>query len=233
MRVSAGMHDLRSLYVRATACVACHQNVDTDLLKAGHPPLVFELDSQTVNQPPHWREDHPWHGMRAWLVGQAVALRETAWRAQTDPNPAADSQETATAVAWLLQKVTLTEPLLPQIVEPPTSDLQPLQKQADALARQAATWNPDIDSAMAMLRALAETDSDFAAPKERSMQQLYYRARRLVLALDRVSRGLNANRSVPLQIEPELNSLREDVRSYGVLDLTRFAADLRALRKKL
>jgi len=51
MRVSAGMHDLRNLYVRANACVACHQNVESDLLKGGHPALVFELDSQSVNEP--------------------------------------------------------------------------------------------------------------------------------------------------------------------------------------
>src|SRR6266536_3787736 len=50
MRVSAGMHDLRNLYVRANAFVACHQNVESDLLKGGHPALVFELDSQSVNE---------------------------------------------------------------------------------------------------------------------------------------------------------------------------------------
>ncbi len=84
MRVTAGMRDLRSLYVRANTCVACHQNIDNDLLKAGHPTLVFELDSQSINEPKHWRDDDPSIGPRAWLTGQAVALREAAWRSRTD-----------------------------------------------------------------------------------------------------------------------------------------------------
>src|SRR6266481_4449340 len=39
MRITAGMRDLRNLYVRANSCVACHQNLDTDILAAGHPEL--------------------------------------------------------------------------------------------------------------------------------------------------------------------------------------------------
>ena len=40
-RVGAGMRDLKSLYVRANTCVACHQNLDDDIAAAGHPQLVF------------------------------------------------------------------------------------------------------------------------------------------------------------------------------------------------
>jgi hypothetical protein len=233
MRVSAGMHDLRSLYVRANTCVACHQNIDNTLLKAGHPTLVFELDSQSLNEPRHWRDDDPWSGARAWLVGQAVALREAAWRSRTDPDPAADMQETSVALAWLLQKVTLTEPLLPKIVEPTASDLEPLQKEADDLARHAANWNPNIDSAMSMLRALAETDSEFVVGKDRSLQNLFYRARRLVLAVDRLNNALAQNRGTPSKIDRELDQLRQDVAAYGNFDPARFAEHLRALRAKL
>lgn len=46
MRVTAGMRDLKSLYVRANTCVACHQNIDKDLLKAGHRRLCL---SSTAN----------------------------------------------------------------------------------------------------------------------------------------------------------------------------------------
>ena len=233
MRVSAGMHDLRSLYVRANTCVACHQNIDNALLKAGHPTLVFELDSQSVNEPRHWRDDDPWSGARAWLVSQAVALREAAWRSRTDPDPAADMQETSVALAWLLQKVTLTEPLLPKIVEPTASDLGPLQKEADDLARRAANWNPNIDSAMSMLRALAETHSEFVVGKDRSLQNLFYRARRLVLAVDRLNNALAQNRGTPSKIDHELDQLRQDVAAYGNFDPARFAEHLRPLRAKL
>src|ERR1700730_8010221 len=170
MRVTSGSRALRSLYVRANTCVACHQNIDNDLLKAGHPPLVFELDSQSVNEPKHWRDDNPWIGPHALPTGQAVALREAAWRARTDYDPAADVRETSIALAWLLAKATAVEPDLPKIFESVSSDLEPVQKQADDLARRAPSWNPNIGSIMAMLRAVVATDSEFVVTNETSVQ---------------------------------------------------------------
>jgi hypothetical protein len=233
MRVTVGMRDLRSLYVRANTCVACHQNIDNNLLKAGHPTLVFELDSQSINEPKHWRDDDPWIGPRAWLTGQAVALREAAWRARTDSDPAADMQKTSIALAWILAKATAVEPALPKISEPASSDLEPVQKQADDLARRAPGWNPNIDSIMAILRALVATDSEFVATKETSAQTLWYRGRRVVLALDRLSDTLKQNRSIPLKIDRELNLLREDVRLHENFAAARFAEHLRGFRAAL
>ena len=233
MRVSAGMRDLRSLYVRANTCVACHQNVDNDLLKAGHPTLVFELDSQSINEPKHWRDDDPWIGPRAWLTGQAVALREAAWRSRTDSDPAADMQKTSIALAWLLAKATTVESALPKISEPASSDLEPVQKQADDLARRAPSWNPKIDSIMSILRALVATDSEFVVTKETSVQTLWYRARRVVLALDSLSAAFKQNRGMPLKIDSELNLLREDVRLHENFAAGRFAEHLRAFRGAL
>jgi hypothetical protein len=233
MRVTAGMRDLRSLYVRANTCVACHQNIDNDLLKAGHPPLVFELDSQSVNEPKHWRDDNPWIGPRAWLTGQAVALREAAWRGRTDSDPAADMQETSIALAWLLAKATAVEPDLPKIFDSASSDLEPVQKQADDLARRAPSWNPNIGSIMAILRALVATDSEFVVTKETSVQTLWYRARRVVLALDRLSAALKQNRGEPIRIDSELNLLREDVRLHENFAAARFAEHLRGFRAAL
>ena len=233
MRATAGMRDLRSLYVRANTCVACHQNVDNDLLKAGHPALVFELDSQSINQPKHWRDDDEWNGLRAWLTGQGVALREAAWRRRTDANPAPDMQETSVALAWLLAKVTFVEPALPKIFEPTSSDLEPTQKQADDLARRAAGWNPSADSTMLILRSLAATDSEFTSTKSISALALSYRAHRLVLALDCLSTALNQNRPTPLKIDKELKILRDDVRTSENFAPVRFAEHLRAFRSKL
>ncbi|HEV3149111.1 MAG TPA: multiheme c-type cytochrome [Chthoniobacterales bacterium] len=233
MRVTAGMRDLRSLYVRANTCVACHQSIDNDLLKAGHPPLVFELDSQSVNEPKHWRDDNSWIGPRAWLTGQAVALREAAWRSRTDSDPAADVRETSIALAWLLAKATAVEPDLPKIFESVSSDLEPVQKQADDLARRAPSWNPNIGSIMAMLRAFVAADSEFVVTKEASVQTLWYRARRVVLALDRLSAALKQNRGEPIRIDSELNLLREDVRLHENFAAARFAEHLRGFRAAL
>jgi cytochrome c554/c'-like protein len=229
-RVNAGMHDLKNLYVRANTCVACHQNVDADLLKAGHPTLVFELDSQSVNEPKHWKDEDAWIGARSWLTGQAVALREAAWRSRTDTEPALDAQETSLALAWLLARATLTEPTLPKVVEPTSSDLEPVQQQADALARHA--WNSNLASTMSILRVLAGTDPEFVVGKQ-TPQQFFSRAKRLTLALDRLVSALNASGAAPLKIDKELNALRDDVKTHDDFNTARFAEHLRAFRDKL
>lgn len=233
MRVTAGMRDLRSLYIRANTCVACHQDIDNDLLKAGHPTLVFELDSQSVNEPKHWRGNDPWIGPRAWLTGQAVALREAVWRSRTDSDPAADMQETAIALVWLLAKATMVEPALAKISEPASSDLERVQKQADDLARRSPSWNPNIDSIMAILRALVAIDSEFVVTKEISAQTLWYRARRVVIALDSLSAALKQNRGAPLKVDSELNLLREDVRLRENFAPPQFAEHVRKFRAAL
>jgi len=229
MRVSAGMRDLKNLYVRANSCVACHQNVDPDLIKAGHPTLTFELDTQSLNEPKHWKDSDSWSGARAWLIGQAVALREAAWRSRTDTDAAPDAQETSLALAWLLARSTLAEPTLPKVVEPTSSDLKPAQQQADILARHA--WSPTVASTMAVLRALVETDSEFAG-KQTAMQS-FYRAKRVTLALHSLARALNANNGGSLQIDKELEALHEDVRTADGFEAARFAKHLRAFRDKL
>jgi Cytochrome c554 and c-prime len=233
MRVTAGMRDLKNFYVRANTCVACHQNIDNDLLRAGHPALVFELDSQSVNEPKHWRNDDSWSAVRAWLTGQAVALREAAWRSRTDRDPAVDMRETSAALAWLLAKATLPDPMLPKISEPQSSDLEPLQIQADDLARRAATWHPAVDSTMAILRALAASDAEFVATKRISAETLFYRAKRLCLALDRLTNALKENGATRISGDKKLNSLREDVRLRENFDAPRFAGHLRAFRAAL
>jgi hypothetical protein len=229
MRVSAGMHDLRNLYGRANSCVACHQTLDNALLKAGHPPLVFELDSQSINEPAHWQDRDPAIGPRSWLVGQAVALREAAWRARTEPDPSADAQETAKALAWLLSRVTMIDPALPKVNEPQTSDLSPLQKEADQLARRGQNWNADNDSMTSMLRTVAETDSEFVTGKQVSHDALFYRAQRATLAIERLAVATN----VLERIDKELTALRLDVQRHYDFDVPGFAQHLKALRAKL
>ena len=52
------------------------------MIAAGHPDLIFELDTFTASLPPHWRQppQGEWFGARAWSIGQAVALREVMQR---------------------------------------------------------------------------------------------------------------------------------------------------------
>ena len=95
------MRDLRGPYLRATACVACHQNLAPELLKAGHPDLFFELDSQSVAEPKHWKDDDSWSGLREWMTGQAVALREMSWALASDPQSDEASNARWNGLAWL------------------------------------------------------------------------------------------------------------------------------------
>jgi hypothetical protein len=81
------MIDLRRLPTRAAGCLACHlgtrnKEVAHELIASGHPVLAFELDNYTETMPPHWKRNaddraRNTHGVRAFVVGQAVAFRES------------------------------------------------------------------------------------------------------------------------------------------------------------
>ncbi len=80
------MVDTKEVAARARMCLECHLGkgnkiVDHELIAAGHPDLVFELDTFSAALPMHWRETRPQAGntlprVREWAVGQAVALGE-------------------------------------------------------------------------------------------------------------------------------------------------------------
>jgi Cytochrome c554 and c-prime len=223
-RVSAGMHDLRNLYVRANACVTCHQNVDADILKAGHPELVFELDSQSVNEPKHWKEDDSQTGPRSWLVGQAVALREIAWAVNKTALEERDRLfPQMSALTWLLDKAGFAGNVSA------FSSFVGIQLRADEIARQdAEKWNPTNAELKSILQTLASSDSEFQSPNA-SREHLFYQALRLSLALDRLSAALNLS----AKIDKELSLLHGDVRHHYDFDPVSFAGHLRALRQKL
>ncbi len=233
MRVTAGMRDLRSLYVRANTCVACHQNIDEDLLHAGHPALVFELDSQSVDEPKHWRDDDPWSGAHQWLVGQAVALREISWALARNPEPPGEDrlrlqQE---ALVWILRKTGLADDLVQGQAQP--SDFTETQKRGDEIAQRAVNWKPNADSILSIVRAFSESDNEFGANKQRASETLYYKAQRLVLALGDLTNALKANGGAALKSDHAIGSLREDVRLPENFDTGRFAEHLRAFRTAL
>jgi hypothetical protein len=75
--VSVGMYDTKDVLKRAELCVSCHLAIDAEMVAAGHPTMIFELDSFSNNQPPHWKDVKEWFGPSAWSTGQAVALRDS------------------------------------------------------------------------------------------------------------------------------------------------------------
>ena len=80
--VALGMYDTSDLVRRSEKCLTCHigtkdKEVDHQMIAAGHPDLVFELDSYSAIMPPHWKPSADAnYGVRTWSVGQAVKLRE-------------------------------------------------------------------------------------------------------------------------------------------------------------
>jgi hypothetical protein len=188
-RVSAGMRDLKNLYVRANTCVACHQNVSLPLVQAGHPELIFELDGQAVTEPKHWRERENWHGAQAWAVGQSAALREMLWQLDTTDIPDQKLVARTEALLWLFQKIDAVANAVPKsglaTGETAKGKLRQAHASADILARELAeiTWSKQ--HTQTILHALAQTGADFRQSTV-SSEQHARRAERLVLALDRL-----------------------------------------------
>lgn len=97
------LYDNKNLEKRAEKCLSCHlgtpgTTVDHELIAAGHPDLTFELESFSAAEPPHWAEKNPdgtaadaLFDVRAWAVGQAVALKQSmlrlAYHAKSGPWP--------------------------------------------------------------------------------------------------------------------------------------------------
>jgi len=230
------MRDLRNLYVRANACVACHQNLAPELLKAGHPDLFFELDGQSVAEPKHWVDEEPWSGLRQWLTGQAVALREMSWALANDPQNDPLSVARWDGLAWLCATATSVGNIPSPITQPPGNpglpDFVRMQKESDAFAHRASVSNWSEGSARAMLTALAALDSEFLQ-KGTPTALLGQRAKRLVLALDRLANALNQNRGERLKVDAELDQLFQDVKTLDSFDANGFASHLQKFRTAL
>jgi hypothetical protein len=221
-RVNAGMRDLENLYVRANTCVACHQNISTNLLAAGHPELIFELDGQAVSEPKHWSESANWNGAQAWLVGQAVALREMSWQLSKTPNDS-KLREKWSGLLWLLGKIQQDE-------NSASFDAAEIQKWSDNLARKMSEkeWSPQLTAKI--LDSLAETSGDF---KSKNISQAIQarRAERLVLGLDRLVEA--SDQKLKSALDADLQKLFSLVQSLPDFDPAKFAEALENFSQKL
>jgi hypothetical protein len=136
-------------------------------------------------------------------------------------------------LAWLLAKATAQQTDLP-VIDPPAGATSSAvfagtQRQADLLARRAAESRLSDDIAQQLLRALAATDSEFVVSKETSPDELFRRAQRLVLALDRLS-AVVTHEGPGVAKNPALTQLFEDIRSRADFQTPRFSEHLRNFR---
>lgn len=73
-----GFRPIKDLKIRAQICADCHignadQEVNHDLIAAGHPRLRFELSAYLANMPRHWQTKTDF--AQAWLMGQLVSAQ--------------------------------------------------------------------------------------------------------------------------------------------------------------
>jgi len=223
-RTVVGMRDLQNLYVRANTCVACHQNVDADILKAGHPELIFELDGQSVAEPKHWSAGKNGNGAQAWLVGQAVALREISWGLLREKSQTQNEINRWRGLVWIVERAgTVNSNLLapPDITfRPNEENFQLVQKLGDEVALAAVKISWPEESTRSVLAALGNTSNDFTngVPIEVAAR----RAERLVLALDRLVAALpELKNNEPVQ--SSLNQLFKLAQSIPDFDPKQFA----------
>lgn len=79
-----GLYDTKSVLARANMCTTCHLAIDAEMVAAGHPQPVFELDYFSKGEDAgglyvsqHWRDPKtPFYNVSLWATGQAVALRD-------------------------------------------------------------------------------------------------------------------------------------------------------------
>jgi hypothetical protein len=226
-RTAAGMRDLQNLYVRANTCVACHQNVDADILKAGHPELIFELDGQSVAEPKHWSAEKNGDGAQAWLVGQAVALREMSWQLANEKSPTQNQIYRWAALVWLVETAApkngqkSAPPTTPAEVVKMARQIQPeMDKDAHDATDEISTQEL-TNSTRAMLSLLDKTSGEFQDSSVALPLQAR-RAERLVLALDRLVGALpELKNNAPVQ--SSLNQLFQLAQSVPDFDPKPFA----------
>jgi len=224
-RVASGMTDLRGAYGRANTCVACHEYLSPDIAKAGHPELIFELDSQTVSEPPHWHESDPWIGLHSWLAGQAVAFREETWHVlKMAPGSAARWE----ALGWLLQQTSAGLQGLPSFSIPSgpinPADLAGLESGSDRLAKSAANFSWTTGDARQLLQRLASTGSGITQADGADRQ--LHRAEVLVQAMDRLVVELNNHGIAIPGAGQNLDALFADLRIPENFNAGKFSQDL-------
>jgi hypothetical protein len=83
--VRRGLYDTKDVVKRTEKCLTCHLGtsekwVDHEMIAAGHPDLVFDLEAFSAAMPRHWREStdaDAFRPVRTFAVGQLVHLRSS------------------------------------------------------------------------------------------------------------------------------------------------------------
>ena len=109
-RASLGYRDLSTPLSRVQTCVGCHvgdsqQEVNHDLIAAGHPRLFFEFAAYQRLEPRHWSPDGKAESAadftaRSWSVGQTATLAAVAELLATRVRRARDAGDAGHPQRW-------------------------------------------------------------------------------------------------------------------------------------
>lgn len=154
--VRAGMYPTHEADARAHLCLSCHQSnaersVDHSMIAAGHPRLVFELDTYTLSQPAHFRIDADYQARKPgtssfdlWRSGQlyaaSTALRQLSSHLSQPEHPTPEFSLFECAVCHQPMDGTLTSGnrISTGTPRPQTAHLLMVQALAEALAPASA-----------------------------------------------------------------------------------------------
>jgi hypothetical protein len=225
-RVAMGMRETHDLYNRANVCIACHHMLDSELIEVGkHPEMFFELDGQMEKEPPHWLDEGTWLGPRAWLTGQAAALREISWKLTRSNDPKLLARWKG--LIWMLRKTDGGASL------PQTDDFAAMQTASDRLARSASRQQWSKSSTMQLFKMCASLAEEFRDGKTEA-GELRRRGEVLVFALDRLWHALKANGNMSSEnLEKAFAILAGEARRQEGFDPAKFAAALQSVEVAL
>lgn len=224
-RIAAGLREAGDFYHRANICIACHHVIDPGLLAAGHPEMFFELDGQMAAEPPHWKDEGSWLGPRAWLTGQAAALREISWKLKSasEPNLVARWK----ALVWLLRKSATGASL------PNTDDFTAMQTAADRVARSASREAWSKDSTFRQLKIYGGLSEEFRGGTTEPAD-LRRRGEVLVSAIDRLWFALKTNSQFSSEnLDKALKILADESKNQTGFDPAKYAAALQSIEAAL
>jgi hypothetical protein len=100
--IANGLYPLDDPTARAQMCLGCHMGTKDKfathrIMGAGHPRLSFELETFTINQPPHFSMDEDYRqrkqkvdGATLWVTGQVESARRFLQLLQSDLNKTAN-----------------------------------------------------------------------------------------------------------------------------------------------
>jgi hypothetical protein len=198
-------------------------NIDAELVSVGrHPEMFFELDGQMAAQPPHYKDEGSWLGPRAWLTGQAVALRELSWKLTNRRDEELTNR--FKALAWLMNKTN------PNSEISPTGEYPAVQGAADRLAKKASTtpWTKArTHQVLKELTALSDEFRDAKIPPSEARR----RGEVLVLAIDRLWVGLKKEGAISSKtLDDALRVLSDLSREQARFNPAKFAGALEQLQ---